>query len=222
MEWEKVLRLHVRLNPNDWPWREWVLGRLRIKESLPGGRSLHFIICSCLSWFEVSMNWLIFRDKQASRKLSLLLLLWWLQRTWQEDLDQFKSKEAIFALGHDKRCHIWKHRYSSWSFITKDHHSRKWGCNREVSRWRHWPQETKGVRWKLDKLVLGYQREILQDFKPSDVRLRMVEGMKGNLLTSGEVQSQADPPLVPRCHSRSMRKHCRFRDLQHWTVPLLL
>lgn len=78
-----------------------------------GGRSLHFISCSCLSWLEFSMNHLIFRDKQASKKLSLLFFFDGYKNMTNENLGQFKSEEAIFALGHNKRCHIWKNRYSS-------------------------------------------------------------------------------------------------------------
>lgn len=63
------------------------------------------------------------------------------------------------------------------------------GVIRKVSRRMHRSQETKGVGLKLEKLVLGYQREILQDFKPSDLRRRLVEGIRCNLLTSGSPES---------------------------------
>lgn len=182
--WEKFLWLHMRFNPSDWSWRN--LGSL----SLGLGEAYICPAAPCLSWLE--FLWIIwFSETNRLQDTLPPLLLWWLQKhDKQENLGQFKSEEAIFALGHNKRCHIWKNRYSSWSLIAKDSHSHKWGCNRKGSGWRDWPQETSGLRWKLEELALVYQGKT-QDFKSSDLRLRMVEWMG---LVAGSLESCCPSP----------------------------
>ena len=76
---------------------------------------------------------------------------------------------------------------------------------------------TSGDQWsrmKVRETCSGLPKGKTQNFKSSDLRLRMVEQMRvGSRLTSGEVQSHAALLRAPWGHSKSMRKHCRFWDL---------
>lgn len=120
-------------------------GRLGIKASLPAGRSLGLRICSYLSGTEESMNWLIFRNKQASRKPSLLLVLWWKQ----------KHDKRILAHLSSRKLFLYQDTINDGAFgstgtvfdplLQKTITAINGRCNRETSRWMCRPQETKGA-----------------------------------------------------------------------------
>ena len=69
-------------------------------------------------------------------------------------------------------------------------------------------------RTKVREACSGLPKGKTQDFKSSDLRLRMADQMRvGSRLTFGEVQSHAALLQASRGHSKSTRKHCRFWGL---------
>lgn len=145
------------------------------------------------------MNWLIFRNKQASRKPSLLLVLWWKQ----------KHDKRILAHLSPRKLFLYQDTINDGAFgstgtvfdplLQKTITAINGRCKREASRWMCWPQETKEAGHSYRSWFWVTKGKHCKISQPQ-TRLTNKDDRRneGHLLASGQVRSLAGSPQPPQ------------------------